>query len=106
MKRKKSRSKNKPAMITGIAWYRPEQWQRLRQVASDRGDLEERYEEWLTLASQKLAELKQAGFRIEKMEVDVEELLSWCAVRGLPVDASARSQFVADKLRVAHISKR
>ena len=33
-------------LVTGICWYSAEQWARLREVASDRGELEETHEEW------------------------------------------------------------
>jgi len=37
-------------MVTGIAWYRPEQWERLREVSEDVENLEETYEAWLETA--------------------------------------------------------
>lgn len=83
----------------GIAWYRREQWQRLRQVSSDVDDLEETYEEWLNEASQTVRILKSIGASFEKVDVDVEELLRWCKDRGLSVDANARSGFAAEKVQ-------
>ena len=37
--------------ITGLAWYRREQWPSLREKAADPEDLEETYEEWLKIAA-------------------------------------------------------
>ena len=31
---------NESRMVTGIAWYRPEQWERLREVSEDVENLE------------------------------------------------------------------
>ena len=83
----------------GFAWYRPEQWSRLREVSADRAELEETFAEWESLAEQTLRSLQTQGMHIEKVMVDVEELLVWCKDRGLPVDASARSHYVTDLLR-------
>jgi hypothetical protein len=36
---------------------------------------------------------------VEKVDVDIEELLAWCNARDLPVDGKARSRYVSEKLR-------
>ncbi len=84
---------------TGIAWYRREQWQRLRQISADVEFLEETYEEWLKEATKALGELEKAGVSVTKVDVDVEELLKWCKDQGIAVDGGSRSRFVADKVR-------
>ena len=83
----------------GIAWYRPEQWARLLEVSDDRDELEATFAEWEALAEEKVRELQAEGVNVEKVIVDIEELLAWCQGRGLSVDASARSHYVADLLR-------
>ena len=40
-----------------------------------------------------------AGVIVEKIDVDVEEVLAWCNERGLPMKASSRSEFVAERVR-------
>src|SRR6266704_4477633 len=35
------------SLVTGIAWYRRDQWGRLRELAADPDKLEESYEDWL-----------------------------------------------------------
>jgi hypothetical protein len=83
----------------GIAWFRPEQWSRLLEISEDRADLEETFAEWEGLAEEKLRGLRAQGLAVEKVTIDVEEFLAWCKSRGLSVDASARSQYVAEVLR-------
>ena len=83
----------------GVAWYRKEQWERLRSVSSDRDGLETAFEEWEESAKRKFNELRIAGNAVEKVDVDVEELVTWCKGRGMEIDGKARSHFVADKLR-------
>ena len=36
---------------------------------------------------------------VERIEVDLDELLAWCRDNGLTLDASARANFAAEKLR-------
>jgi hypothetical protein len=44
---KKTSDKDESRMVTGVAWYRPKQWQRLREVAEDVENLDESYEAWI-----------------------------------------------------------
>ena len=73
--------------------------QRLEEIAPDIREMCESYEEWHAGAVRALNGLKRAGRRAEKVTVDVEELLAWCQAGDRPVDAAARSEFAAVKLR-------
>ena len=90
---------SEPEVVVGVAWYRRKQWQRVRNISTDADDLENTYEEWLRLAEQKLAELTAAGLRVEKVDLDSEELIVWCNERGLEINGQARSNYAAAKLR-------
>lgn len=46
-----------------------------------------------------LIESAASGLSIEKVDMDVEELLAWCNVRGMALNGKARSQYVSEKLR-------
>jgi hypothetical protein len=85
--------------ILGFAWYSREQWNRLLEVSSDRDQLEDTYEEWKSTAEKRFDELARPDFPIQKVDIDVEELLSWCSSQDRPVDGEARAQFAAMKLR-------
>src|SRR5258708_22190970 len=95
-------NESKQELVVGFAWYRPAQWERVRDISSDVDDLEDTYEEWLRLAEQKLAELRAAGLRVEKVDVDSERLILWCNERGLEINAQARSSYAAETLRELH----
>ncbi len=86
-------------MVTGIAWYRPEQWERLREVSDDVENLEETYEAWLQTAERMIHEGIPADLPIEKVDLDVEEVLAWCNFHGLPMNAQSRSRYVSEKIR-------
>jgi hypothetical protein len=98
----KRRARLKVETVTGIAWYRPEQWERLREIAADGDNLEETYEEWVRNAENSIREMRKSDVRPEKIDVDIEELLLWCKAHNYSVDSAARAQYAADKLRQLH----
>ena len=93
---------NKPKggkIVTGIAWYRSDQWADLRRVVSDPAELKSTYEEWQAVVKRSVPDLINAGMNPVKVPVDVTELVSWCRQRGKPVDADARAQYVVELLQ-------
>ena len=88
--------------VIGCAWYRADQWERLREISADPDKLEETHEEWVTTAKRSLREMKKAGILAEKVDVDVEELLAWCREHGEDVDGGARASYAAEMLRQRH----
>ena len=93
------RTASKTRMITGVAWYRPEQWDRLREVSEDVENLEDTYEAWLQTAEQMIRDGIPADVSVEKVDLDVEEVLAWCNARGLAMNSVARSRYVTERLR-------
>jgi hypothetical protein len=85
-------------MVVGFAWYRPDQWQRVREISADADDLHDSYLGWLQSAEERLKELRSSGLRVEKVDVHSEELILWCNERGLEINAEARSRYVAERL--------
>ena len=83
----------------GFAWYKPEQWERLREVADDPSEIEDTYEEWRAQAEDAIAQLRAEGYRFERVIVDIEELRAWCDQRDLPVNSEARADYVGVLLR-------
>ena len=86
-------------IVIALAWYRREQWARLREVSADRADLEDTWEEWVRLSEKGLASAQARGLRVEKVQCDVDELVAWCKEKRQPIDGSARSAFAVEKLR-------
>ena len=89
-------------IVTGVAWYRPEQWQRLRDISEDVDNLEETYDAWLETAERMLHDGIPAGVVVEKIDIDVEEVLAWCNERGLSMNTQSRAKFVAERIRQKH----
>jgi hypothetical protein len=89
----------KPEVVAGIAWFRANQWQLLRSLATDVGDLEETHEEWMKIAEKTIEDLAKQGVLAQKVDVDVNELQTWCAAQNRLLDSSARAAYAATHLR-------
>ena len=96
---KRKTGKQQPALV-GAAWYRSDQWGRLKEVSEDRADLEETWEEWIRTAEKSLRDFRAKEIQVGKVDVDVEELIRWCQSKRQPINAASRSAFAAEKLRV------
>jgi hypothetical protein len=83
----------------GFAWYRPQQWQRVRDISEDAEDLADTYLEWLHLAEENFNQLLSSGLRVEKVDIDSEQLIIWCNERGLPITGESRSRYAAERLK-------
>ena len=95
-------AKNNHNLVTGLAWYRREQWPLLREVAADPEILEETYDAWLRIAQKAAVDLALEGVRAERVDIDVEELVKWCRANSRLVDSSARAQFTSRKLKAKY----
>jgi hypothetical protein len=81
--------------IIAVAWFRGDQWSRLRELSSDRDEMETEYEEWQTNAENQVAGLRGQGLHVRKIDVDLDELAGWCKSEKVPVNAASRSRYAA-----------
>ena len=82
-------------VIYCIAWFQPEEWQRLKEVVDDPSSLDDTYEEWRTSAEKTIAELRVNGQSVRKIAIKISSLLTWCESKGLKPDSKARSEYAA-----------
>jgi hypothetical protein len=85
--------------ITGIAWYRRDQWARLRELAADADRLEEAYEDWLAGAQKTIVQMTATGVRVRRLDIALDDLVRWCRHEGRSLDSAARAAFAAERLR-------
>src|SRR4051794_4034876 len=90
---------NSRETIVGIAWYRPQDWNRLREISVDPEAMEESHAKWLESTNRTLRVLQKKGHRVRRVIVNLDELLDFCRREKMQLDARARSQFVADRIR-------
>ena len=88
-KKRKRNSDNTVDTVLGIAWYTQDQWKLLTQVVSDPGNLEDTYGEWLYNAKKALRNYTVPGTKIRRVHIDVDELVTWCKSKNLPVNGTS-----------------
>ncbi len=86
-------------MVTGVAWYKPEQYTRVRELSTDKDAMFESYEEWRVNAEDVCLKLLGEGVVIKKVEVDLDDMLAWCRLHGKDFNGAARSEYVSHKLK-------
>jgi hypothetical protein len=86
-------------MITGVAWYTSSDWSRVKATAVDPERFEATFEEWVAMANEALAKLKNSGVVAQKYLIDADDFLGWCKEKGIENDAAARARFVSERLR-------
>lgn len=85
--------------IFGLAWYKKEDWNRLLEVSEDKSKIEETHDEWLKNAENAIKNFKKKGIKIEKVQIDLNELIRWCNERNLSLNGEARANFVTHKMQ-------
>jgi trans-aconitate methyltransferase len=82
-------------VMVGIGFYRREQWPLLIEAADDSHILEKTYDEWLDVVDTSIDAIKAHGLEPKLVDVDVDELISFCQQEGLRNNAGARSKYIA-----------
>lgn len=90
-----------PDLVIGVAWYRREEYELLRALSVDADSMDETYDEWLVSVTEAITGMREQGIVACKVEVEVRELVAWCAQRGRLLDGEARSTFAAEKAQTA-----
>jgi hypothetical protein len=93
------RHRDNKTLLMGVSWYRPEQWDRLREISEDKENFALSYEASVVESEKKIQDLVAQGIRPIKVEVDVEALLTWCTTQGLPVTPETRTKFMMNTFR-------
>ena len=90
---------NQPAYeptLQAMVWYQEEHYEQLLAIFDDAELLPPTYQAWLVRAEEKKAEVEAAGDQVLKVFIDPETFPEWCAQKGLPKDAEARTQLALD----------
>ena len=99
MKKRKHRKKNLKTdkTVFGIGWYKENQWDLLLKHAVDSDDLEPTYAEWREGISEGIENLSNSGIQVEKIPIDVNEMIKWCKDNNYPFDGESRSAYITLK---------
>jgi hypothetical protein len=85
--------------ICSIPYYRKGQYDRLREVSIDKENFLISYEEMMTITESKHKEMENKGFKVMKIDVDIEELIEWCNSRCATLNPESRTRFTLEKLK-------
>jgi hypothetical protein len=83
--------------VFGYAHYSREQWEILKKMADD--DMDDTYEDWQEGLRKGMAVWQEADIDMRRVDINAFELIQGCRKNKKRLDASARSQFCAMKLK-------
>ena len=76
-----------------LPWFMPDGYRKMRAAAADRDNLCDSFNEFEQLATKRLSQVLADGHPVEKVEVDADALIEWCAAEERPLDGMARQTF-------------
>ncbi len=85
--------------VLGVGWYKKEQWPLLREKSKDAEELEETYDDWVANSNDTINNLSKSNYYIEKIEIDVEELIEWCKKENCVLNGESRSKYITLKTK-------
>ncbi|MBF0563152.1 MAG: hypothetical protein HQL37_14330 [Alphaproteobacteria bacterium] len=80
--------------IVGIAWYRENDWKRIKSLFQDADQLHDTHAEWLKDTRKAIKQLEKEGCFAKPVVIVIDDLIAWCLVRGCKIDATARTEYV------------
>jgi hypothetical protein len=88
-----------PKKICALAYYRKDQYDRYREISVDKETFSKSYDETMVTAKSKHKEMENKGFKVVKIDIDIEELIEWCQHRGITINPESRTTFAMEKLK-------
>ncbi|NEN22338.1 hypothetical protein G3O08_02325 [Cryomorpha ignava] len=80
-----------------IAYYKKSDWDRVTKTMDDREKMHDTWQEWHKEYLKVKINFIKKGFKVVVVEVNPDELMLYCAIRGIKNTSAVRSQFVQDK---------
>jgi hypothetical protein len=87
-------------VVVGVAWFRPQDWNRLLELSEDRDGLEDSHGAWRDSANRLIRELERGGIHARRVVIDLDELVAWCKEQNRPLNGAARADFTSKKVRI------
>ncbi|MEK9722109.1 MAG: hypothetical protein VW405_01320 [Rhodospirillaceae bacterium] len=88
-----------PIRAVGIPWYNKEDYPLVLKIMADARLLSPTYEEWRRRAEDFERAQKAQGVIVVRAIIDPKAFPGWCAVRGLNIDAAARTRFANERAK-------
>ncbi len=88
-----------PKKICALAYYRKDQYDRYRKISVDKEAFSKSYDEMMLTTKSKHKEMENKGFKVVKIDIDIEELIEWCQHREIILNPESRTKFAMEKLK-------
>jgi hypothetical protein len=86
-------------VVIAMAWYSPATWAQLKAISEAR--IEISYDEFVRNFERLSQQFVARGVKVEKVVVDVDQMVAWCHRNGYAVDTTGRSIY-SSVLVMAH----
>jgi hypothetical protein len=96
----RKRAKQGAPVIVGLAWYRAEDWSTLKAMFPDGDQLHDTYAKWLAEGEKLERRLRKKGLVVRRVHIEPHVFRGWCLLRGRPMDASARTEYASERVRL------
>lgn len=93
------------SMVIGVTWYTAETWAQVKATASDPDCFEGSFAQWKAMAVAARRNFQRSGVLALECQIVPEEFFAWCAENDQENNATARAEFVSEKLSAAHAAK-
>ena len=80
----------------GISWFHEADYPEVLRIMEDAHVLPQTFAAWQAKAEKQLSDLETEGYKVYRAIIDPKSFTGWCAVRGLNINAKARTSFAAE----------
>jgi len=84
-------------MEVKLAYYRKKDWKRFVKIIDDRESMHDTWNDWHKDFIKAKNGLSSQGFLVEDVEIDLDELLNYCQIKGIKNNGQTRAEFVQTK---------
>ncbi len=93
------------SMVIGLTWYTEETWAQVKATATDPECFEDSFANWKAMATKARREFQRSGVMALECQIVPDEFVAWCASNNQENNATARAEYVSEKLSAAHETK-
>jgi hypothetical protein len=80
----------------GISWFNESDYPEVLRIMVDAHVLPRTFRDWQEKATKQFSQLEAEGFKVFRAVIDPKSFPGWCAMRGLDIDAKARTRFASE----------
>ena len=93
------------SMVIGLTWYTADTWAQVKATATDPECFEESFDKWKAMAVAARRNFQRSGVLALECQIIPDEFAAWCTQNEQVNNATARAEYVSEKLGAAHEKK-